>query len=101
MLAASAIDAMLKDRGYRDGSLYNRIKKSSEDGALTHEMAEWAHAIRLSANEPRHADDDYDGATPDDADQVIAFTKAVGEYLYVLPARVRRWQSKVVPEKAA
>jgi hypothetical protein len=100
MLAASAIDAMLKDRGYRDGSLYARIKKSSEDGALTREMAEWAHVIRLSANEPRHADDDFNGATGDDADQIIAFTKALGEYLYVLPARVRSWQAKVQPEEA-
>lgn len=94
MLAASAIDAMLKDRGYREGTLYARIKQSQEDGVLTSEMAEWAHTIRLSANEPRHADDDFDGASPDDAEQIIAFARALGEYLYVLPARVARWKAK-------
>jgi len=99
MLAASAIDAMLKDKGYRDGTLFARIGKSSEDGVLTEQMAKWAHAIRLSANEPRHADDEFDGATQDDADQILAFTKALGEYLYVLPAKVERWKNKAGDEE--
>lgn len=99
MLAASAIDAMLKDRGYKEGTLYNRIRVATDDAVLTEEMAQWAHTIRLSANEPRHADDNYDGATPDDAEQIIAFTRALGEYLYVLPARVARWKKKADPSE--
>ncbi|HBQ92767.1 MAG TPA: hypothetical protein DD795_08235, partial [Erythrobacter sp.] len=59
MLAASAIDAMLKDNGYRDGSLFARIQQASNDGLLTNEMAGWAHEIRLRANDPRHADDEF------------------------------------------
>jgi hypothetical protein len=94
MLAASAIDAMLKDKGHSEGSLYARIGKAREAGLLTAEMEAWAHEIRLSANEPRHADDQFEGATPEDAEQILAFAKALGEYLYVLPARVKRWQEK-------
>jgi hypothetical protein len=94
MLAASAIDAMLKDKGYSDGSLFARIGKARDEGLLTAEMEAWAHEIRLSANEPRHADEKFDGATSEDAEQIIAFAKALGEYLYVLPARVQRWQEK-------
>jgi hypothetical protein len=96
MLAASAIDAMLKSKGYTDGTLYSRIKNASANNVLTDDMAAWAHEIRLSANEPRHADEDFEGATPDDAEQVIAFAKALGEYLFELPARVKKWQDKVV-----
>ena len=94
MLAASAIDAMLKDKSYTKGSLYERITKARDDGLLTENMASWAHEIRLSANEPRHADEAFEGATSDEADQIIAFAKALGEYLYVLPARVQGWQAK-------
>jgi len=94
MLAASAIDAMLKDKGYSEGSLYSRIKSARDDGLLTSEMEGWAHEIRLSANEPRHADDQFTGASKEDAEQILAFAKALGEYLYVLPARVMRWQKK-------
>lgn len=95
MLAASAIDAMLKDKGYTAGSLYERIDSAYNAGILTGEMSSWAHEIRLSANEPRHADETFEGATPQDAEQILAFAKALGEYLYVLPARVKRWQAKV------
>ena len=31
MLAASAVDAMLKEKGYIDGSLYARINKAAEE----------------------------------------------------------------------
>jgi hypothetical protein len=94
MLAASSIDAMLKERGYKDGSLYGRIEKSTSDGLLTAQMRDWAHEIRLSANEPRHADDEFDGATDKDAEQVIEFARALAEYLYVLPAKVQKWKGQ-------
>ncbi len=97
MLAASAIDAMLKDNGYRDGSLFARIQQASNDGLLTNEMAGWAHEIRLSANEPRHADDEFTSASSEDAEQIIQFARALGEYLYVLPARVKKWATKAEP----
>ena len=94
MLAASAIDAMLKHIGYNEGSLYARIDKAKEDTVITDRMADWAHTIRLSANEPRHADDEFTGATEDDADQSLAFAKALGEYLFVLPSKVARWKAR-------
>ena len=94
MLAASSIDAMLKDKGYKDGSLFSRIEKAHDNGLLTAEMRDWAHEIRISANEPRHADDNYEGANEKDAEQVIQFAKALAEYLYVLPARVQKWKAQ-------
>jgi len=57
MLAASAVDAMLKKKCYKDGSLYSRINKAAEDHLITQEMAEWAHDVRLDANDERHADE--------------------------------------------
>ena len=96
MLAAASIDAMLKDKGYVEGALYSRIVKSAEDHLLTPEMAAWAHEIRLSANEPRHADVDFIGASKEDAEQIIAFAKALAQYLYELPAKVQKWKEKAV-----
>jgi hypothetical protein len=53
-------------------------------------MAEWAHEIRLDANDQRHSDEG--AALPDqsDAQRVIDFTLALAEFLFVLPARVAR-----------
>jgi len=88
MLAASAVDAMLKNRGYRDGGLYARIEQATQDHLLTPEMAEWAHKVRLDANDVRHADDDRPHLTEAMARQVLDFVGALGEILFVLPSRV-------------
>jgi hypothetical protein len=44
VMAGSAVDAMLKPRGYYvDGSLYARVDKAVADHVLTKEMGDWAH----------------------------------------------------------
>ena len=35
MLADSAVDWMLKEKGYREGSLYKRIEKAAADNLIT------------------------------------------------------------------
>ena len=90
MLSASAVDALLKEKGYTEGKLYSRIDKAVKDNLLTSEMATWAHEIRLDANDQRHSDDEASLPNGDDAKKVIDFTLAIAEYLYLLPARVQR-----------
>jgi len=90
MLAASSIDAMLKNKLYKEGSLYSRINKAAEDHLITSEMAKWAHNVRLDANEPRHADEEASLPSTEDARRSIDFAIALGEFLFVLPSKVNR-----------
>jgi len=90
MLCASAVDAMLKHKKLSKGSLRDRINQAAEDHLITKEMAKWAHQVRLDANDERHADDALPSATQEDAKRSVAFTEALAEFLYVLPARVTR-----------
>ncbi len=90
MLTGSAIDAMLKEKGLRDGSLYSRIEAAAEKRLITDEMAAWAHEIRLDANDQRHSDEAADLPAPEHAERVLAFADALGEFLFVLPAMVTR-----------
>ena len=90
MLAASSVDAMLKAKGYIEGSLYSRIEKAVADHLITGDVAAWAHDVRLDANDQRHADQDAELPTIQDAERVIAFAASLGDVLFVLPARVRR-----------
>lgn len=90
MLAASSVDAMLKEKGYTNGSLYSRIETAVNDNLLTSEMATWAHEVRLDANDQRHVGDEATIPTGDDATKVIDFATAIAEYLFVLPARIQR-----------
>lgn len=88
MLAQSAVDAMLKVKGYTDGSAYSRIEKAVIDHVLTEGMRDWAHAVRIESNKPRHADVEEPHASRSLAEQTIRFAEALGEYLFALPARI-------------
>jgi len=90
MLAASSVDAMLKAKAYRARTLFDRINKAAEDHLITGEMAQWAHSVRLDANEPRHADEQAPLPSPEDARRSLDFALALGEFLFVLPSKVNR-----------
>lgn len=90
MLAASCVDAMLKEKGYTDGSLYKRIDKAKDNHLITPDMAAWAHEVRLDANDERHADLQSLLPTETDAKRVVEFTSALAEILFILPTRIQR-----------
>ena len=97
MLSASAVDAMLRSKNYTEGSLYTRINKAVEDNLITQDMALWAHEVRLDANDQRHVDEGASFPSPEDARRVIDFTKSLGMFLFVLPARVKRGRENAKP----
>jgi hypothetical protein len=90
MLAASAVDSMLKLKGYNEGSLYTRIEKAAQDNVITPEMSLWAHEVRLDANDQRHADESSSLPNPNDAKRAIDFSMALAEFMFVLPNRIQR-----------
>jgi hypothetical protein len=90
MLTASAVDAMLKEKGLKEGSLNTRIDTAAKTNLITSEMAAWAHEIRLDANDQRHADEEAQLPSATDATKAIEFARALAQFLYVLPARVAR-----------
>jgi hypothetical protein len=90
MIAGSAVDAMLKALGYKEGSLYGRIGEAVKDNVLTQGMADWAHEVRLGSNNPRHADDDDPHVSRQQAVQAVEFAEALGQFLFVLTAKIKR-----------
>jgi Domain of unknown function (DUF4145) len=90
MLAASAVDAMLKEKGYKNGTLNERIKQAAQDHVITPDMETWAHQVRIDANDPRHADDENPHHDEASAKQAVDFARALAQFMFVLPARVTR-----------
>jgi Domain of unknown function (DUF4145) len=89
VMSASAIDAMLKEKGLKDGSLFTRINKAAETGIITKDMAHVAHDVRLGANDERHADEDTALTTDEDARRCLEFAEAIAEMIFILPTRVK------------
>jgi len=98
MLSASAVDAMLQDKDYKKGTLNQRIDEAAKNHLITEQMAEWAHQIRLDANEQRHADEDAPLPTGKDAELAFDFAVAFAEYLFVLPSKVTHGIKDSEPE---
>ncbi|MDU0359849.1 DUF4145 domain-containing protein [Rhizobium sp. 25PS6] len=92
VMAGSAVDAMLKERGYDDQkkSLYARIDQALAHNVLTQGMAEWAHSVRLGSNRPRHADAERPHVSHAEARQSVEFAEALGNFLFVLTAKIDR-----------
>ncbi|WP_415279650.1 DUF4145 domain-containing protein [Brucella sp. BZ] len=90
VMAGSAVDAMLKHHHYTEGSLYSRIDKALKDNLLTKGMADWAHEVRLGSNRPRHADAERPHVTHSEARQSVEFAEALGNFLFVLTAKIDR-----------
>ncbi len=90
VMSASAIDSMLKTKGYKDGTLYARIDKAPQDHVITPDMAKWAHQVRLDANDQRHADEGAPLPSQTDAERCAQFALALAEVMFVLPSRVTR-----------
>jgi Domain of unknown function (DUF4145) len=90
LLCGSAVDAMLKAKGFKDGTLNSRIDFAAKQHAITSDMAAWAHEIRLDANDQRHADENAALPLVEDAERAIEFANALAQFLFVLPARVKR-----------
>jgi len=88
VMAASAVDAMLKDKGLIEGSLYTRIDAAVKAHTLTEGMGRWAHAVRLEANNVRHADGENPHVTETQARQVVEFATALGDFLYALTSKI-------------
>lgn len=90
VMAGSAVDGFLKAKGYEKGSLYERIDLALGDNVLTKGMADWAHSVRLGSNRPRHSDKEKPHVSPEEAGQAVEFAEALGQFLFVLTARIDR-----------
>lgn len=88
MTSSSAIDAMLKEKGFADGSVSKRLGEAAKANVITQDMCDWGHHVRLEGNDSRHVDGDV--PTTDEASQCLEFALALAEVLFVLPARVTR-----------
>jgi hypothetical protein len=77
VMAGSAVDAMLKQLGLADGSVYDRINQAVAEHKLTKAMGAWAHEVRLGSNRPRHADGQNPHVSAEEAKQAVEFADAL------------------------
>lgn len=90
LLSASAVDAMLKEKGLKDGRLYERIHDAVKQQLVSEDMAQWAHQVGLDPNDPRYAIERPSMPSIEDAQRCLSFATTLADILFVLPGRVTR-----------
>ena len=93
----SALEAALKDK-FPDlsGTLFERIQKAAEHNALTPDLAEWAHEIRIEGNQAAHEDQPYQR---EDAERLEAFTDMVFRYLFTFAWNAAREKTATIEQQ--
>lgn len=82
-----SIELSLKDKdAAASGMLGKRIDHFRDSGGITEDVAQWAHIVRLIANEAAH---DPGEPTVEDVQDLASFTRVFLEYVYTLPEKVR------------
>ena len=90
LLAANAVDSMLRAKGHSDGPLLSRIDKAAEDHLITKDIAKWAHQVRLDMNDQMDTHEAVPLPSENDARKTLHFVEAFANFLFVVPAMVTR-----------
>lgn len=89
-----ALQSSVIEKGASKGKrLVDQIDELYGNGAITKDIRDWAHEIRLTANIGAHPDD-LEDITADDAQELIKFTEEYLNYVYVMPAMVLAKRAK-------
>jgi hypothetical protein len=80
------------------GRLIDQIDDLFKSGKITEPLKEFAHEIRLTGSDGAHPDKDgLNDVTEKDSADVIEFTEAFLNYIYVMPAKLKARKATSLP----
>ncbi|WP_206430958.1 DUF4145 domain-containing protein [Bifidobacterium samirii] len=91
LMARSVLEACAKDKGVTKGNLASKIDALADDGVISPQIQAEAHEIRYLGNDMAHGDF-VEPVGMDDADDVLGFLATFLDYVYQMPAAIRRRQ---------
>ena len=91
LMARSVLEATAKDKGVATGNLASKIDALADKGIISPQIKAEAHEIRYLGNDMAHGDF-VEPINEDDADDVLGFLATFLNYVYQMPAAIRRRQ---------
>lgn len=85
ILCRKVLDTATKRLKPDIGNFNARINALKEEGVITPAMADWAHIVRIDANESTHTEEE---TTRESAQELLNFTETFLLYAFTLPAMV-------------
>lgn len=96
MASAAAIEAMLFEKGYREGTLFERIDQALKDKLITQDMARWAKILPLDSINRRYADTGPELPQQDDAGVCLHFAQSLALMMFTLPMQMGKDKHEIV-----
>jgi hypothetical protein len=95
LMARSALQFVVREKGAKNGNLKSQIDDLGANGVLHPLMKEWAHEVRLLANESAHPTDPMPpSVTPQDVRDIISYLDFLMFYLYDLPEQISEYRKR-------
>lgn len=87
--------SVIEQGAKKDANLVDQIDDLNQQGKITKDLRDWAHQIRLTGNLGAHPDTDgLKDVTPQDAEEVLNFLDSYFNYVYILPAQVKKHKER-------
>lgn len=87
------LEAITVDKGFEEGSLYKRLIKVFEEGAMPLTFKEWVKEIRLIGNSGAHFDP-INIVKVEDAKDMQNFIEELIKHIYIIPSQLNRRRMK-------
>lgn len=101
MMCRRVVELLAKAHGIKTGDLAKKLLALKDQGVIDGRLYEWATALRFAGNDAAHEDDpDYDISKPD-ADDLLTFTEAIIDYVYIYRARFDEFTKRRPPRKTS
>ena len=91
LMARSVLEATAKDKGVEKGNLASKIDALADKGVISPQIKDEAHEIRYLGNDMAHGDF-VEPVTEEDADDMLGFLATFLNYVYQMPAAIRKRQ---------
>ena len=85
VMSGRALEGVCDLSGVQGRTLYDRLARMKENGLIDGRLWEWAETLRAVRNAAAHYSNE--SISRRDAEDTVAFTEALLDYLYVLTAR--------------
>ena len=97
-MRAITLEGACQLEGAKKASLQRMLGEMKDKGRIDNRLWEWAESLRDVRNSASHFNDE--SVTRQDADDSLAFSEALLDYLYVLTARFEAMTRRRAEEQA-
>ncbi len=97
IMCRRTLEGVCADLGIKKRSLAASLAALGEEGHIDGSMAAWANALRVAGNEAAH--DVKSSVSRIDSQDLLEFTEAILDYVYVFKRKFEAFQARRVPNE--